>query len=300
MDDMVKIKPARNASQRTKNIRLGHGIVQLTTNHPARVAERIATLDLLSHGRVEFGIGEGSSVTELHPFDRRFRDKRAVWEAAVRAFRIVGRGTPRDLSVVIDKRIPLEAGLGGGSTDAAAMLRALAALWPDELSVAICHRVASKIGADVPFFLLGGTALGLGAGDELFPLIDLPKYWAVLLIPDFGVSTAAAYGWFDVAPRRIRPVESREPLAPRAADLSRVVKLVNELEPAVLAKYPEIRRMKTALRRAGATRPSMSGSGSCVFGLFSRRRDAAAAAAALRRREWRVIMTRTVTRGDVT
>jgi len=72
------------ASQRTKRIRLGHGIVQLTTNHPARVAERIATLDLVSHGRVEFGIGEGSSVTELHPFERRFRDKREVWEDAVR------------------------------------------------------------------------------------------------------------------------------------------------------------------------------------------------------------------------
>jgi alkanesulfonate monooxygenase SsuD/methylene tetrahydromethanopterin reductase-like flavin-dependent oxidoreductase (luciferase family) len=73
------------ASQRTKNIRLGHGIVQLTTNHPARVAERVSTLDLLSHGRVELGLGEGSSVTELHPFDRRFRDKREVWEDAVRA-----------------------------------------------------------------------------------------------------------------------------------------------------------------------------------------------------------------------
>ena len=72
------------ASQRTKKIRLGHGIVQLTTNHPARVAERVSTLDLLSDGRVELGIGEGSSVTELHPFDRRFRDKRAVWEDAVR------------------------------------------------------------------------------------------------------------------------------------------------------------------------------------------------------------------------
>ncbi|MBK5224202.1 MAG: LLM class flavin-dependent oxidoreductase [Acidimicrobiia bacterium] len=72
------------ASQRTKNIRLGHGIIQLTTNHPARVAERVSTLDLLSHGRVELGIGEGSSVTELHPFDRRFRDKRSIWEDAVR------------------------------------------------------------------------------------------------------------------------------------------------------------------------------------------------------------------------
>ena len=73
------------ASQRTKNIRLGHGIIQLPTNHPARVAERVSTLDLISDGRVEFGIGEGSSVTELHPFDRRFRDKREVWEDAVRA-----------------------------------------------------------------------------------------------------------------------------------------------------------------------------------------------------------------------
>src|SRR5918999_6237820 len=73
------------ASQRTSRIRLGHGIIQLTTNHPARVAERVSTLDLLNHGRVVLGIGEGSSVTELHPFDRKFRDKRSVWEDAVRA-----------------------------------------------------------------------------------------------------------------------------------------------------------------------------------------------------------------------
>jgi alkanesulfonate monooxygenase SsuD/methylene tetrahydromethanopterin reductase-like flavin-dependent oxidoreductase (luciferase family) len=73
------------ASQRTRNIRLGHGIVQLTTNHPARVAERVSTLDLVSNGRVELGLGEGSSVTELHPFGVRFRDKRIVWEEAVRA-----------------------------------------------------------------------------------------------------------------------------------------------------------------------------------------------------------------------
>jgi alkanesulfonate monooxygenase SsuD/methylene tetrahydromethanopterin reductase-like flavin-dependent oxidoreductase (luciferase family) len=72
------------ASQRTRNIRLAHGIIQLTTNHPARVAERVSMLDLVSRGRVELGIGEGSSVTELHPFDRRFRDKRAVWEDAVK------------------------------------------------------------------------------------------------------------------------------------------------------------------------------------------------------------------------
>ena len=72
------------ASQRTKNIRLGHGIIQLTTNHPARVAEKVATLDLVSDGRVELGLGEGASVTELHPFNLKYRDKRDVWEDAVR------------------------------------------------------------------------------------------------------------------------------------------------------------------------------------------------------------------------
>ncbi len=72
------------ASQRTSNIRLGHGIIQLTTNHPARVAEKVATLDLVSDGRVDLGLGEGSSVTELHPFNLRFRDKRDIWEDAVR------------------------------------------------------------------------------------------------------------------------------------------------------------------------------------------------------------------------
>src|SRR5436305_2029380 len=73
------------ASQRTTRIRLGHGIIQLPTNHPIRVAERVSTLDLLTGGRVELGLGEGQGPVELHPFGRRVRDKREVWEEAVRA-----------------------------------------------------------------------------------------------------------------------------------------------------------------------------------------------------------------------
>src|SRR6266498_2603464 len=73
------------ATQRTRRIRLGHGIIQLPTNHPIRVAERVATLDLLSGGRVELGLGEGQGPVELHPFGRRVRDKREAWEEAVRA-----------------------------------------------------------------------------------------------------------------------------------------------------------------------------------------------------------------------
>ena len=72
------------ASQRTKNIRLGHGIIQLPSNHPARVAEKVACLDLVSNGRVEFGVGEGASITELGPFDRELENKREVWEDAMR------------------------------------------------------------------------------------------------------------------------------------------------------------------------------------------------------------------------
>src|SRR6201989_3369560 len=72
------------ASQRTKNIRLGHGIIQLTTNHPARAAERIACLDLVSNGRVEMGTGESASITELGGFDREMETKREVWEDAIR------------------------------------------------------------------------------------------------------------------------------------------------------------------------------------------------------------------------
>src|ERR1043166_1482296 len=73
------------ASQRTRRIRLGHGIIQLPTNHPIRVAERVATLDLLSGGRVELGLGEGQGPVELHPFGARVREKREVWEEAVQA-----------------------------------------------------------------------------------------------------------------------------------------------------------------------------------------------------------------------
>jgi len=73
------------ATQRTERIRLGHGIIQLPTNHPIRVAERVSTLDLLSNGRVELGLGEGQGPVELHPFGRRVRDKREVWEESVQA-----------------------------------------------------------------------------------------------------------------------------------------------------------------------------------------------------------------------
>ncbi len=99
--------------------------------------------------------------------------------------------------VRLDKRIPLQAGLGGGSADAAATLLALARAWRVPVRPAQLTDVAATLGADVPFFLAGGTALGLGRGDEIYPLADLPRHWIVLLIPGFGVSSGDAYRWYD-------------------------------------------------------------------------------------------------------
>ena len=118
-----------------------------------------------------------------------WRAAEALWTSARR------RGSPTGVSVRVIKRIPRQAGLGGGSSDAAAALRALARVWRAKES---CVRDAAvRLGADVPFFLEGGTVLGLERGDLLFPLIDGPRAWVVLIVPPFGVSTPDAYRWWD-------------------------------------------------------------------------------------------------------
>src|SRR6476646_2609876 len=110
--------------------------------------------------------------------------------------------------------------------------------------------MAAEIGADVPFFFEGGTALGLERGDLLYPLIDQPRWWAVIARPPFGVSTKDAYEWWDA--------DERSSL-PGAKDLERVV----------APRHPQIARLAAKLRRAGARQAAMSGSGSAVFGLFA-------------------------------
>jgi len=216
-----------------------------------------------------------------------------VWRAAERVW--AGgrrRGAPRDVVVRIAKRIPMEAGLGGGSSDAAAAIRVLAALWRLDLTAARTRSIAAALGADVPFFLEGGTALGIGRGDVLSPLPDAPAAWVTLVVPAFGVRTAEAYGWFDQSDAtRARRASRLRPLAWPQALLDG-----NDLEAPVAARHPEIGRLVKALLRAGASHAAMSGSGSAVFGLFDRRVDASAAARALARRGRRIIVTRTLGR----
>jgi len=216
-----------------------------------------------------------------------------IWRAAERLWKAAGRrGAPRDIAVDLEKRIPLEAGLGGGSSDAAATLRVLSRLW--RVDAGEVRAAAAELGADVPYFFEGGTVLGLERGDLLFPLMDYPAAWVVIVLPGFGVSTKEGFGWWDSDNKA-----SRAGRAGRAGGLREVRSqsdLVNDLEAPVAARHPDIRRIVRALLKAGATHAAMSGSGSAVFGLFSRRSDAAGAAAALASRARRVLMTRTLNR----
>ena len=207
-------------------------------------------------------------------------DTNLIWRAAERVWRAAGRrGRAHGVSVDLRKRIPLDAGLGGGSSDAAAGLRAFGRIWRvDETKL---RAIGRELGADVPYFFEGGTVLGLDRGDLLFPLLDRPKAWVVLAWPGFGVSTKEAFGWWDA--RR------------RAKDMN-VGEFINDLQAPVAARHPEIGRLVTALRRAGASHAAMTGSGSTVFGLFSTERAARRAAQAVAGRARATLVTRTLNR----
>jgi 4-diphosphocytidyl-2-C-methyl-D-erythritol kinase len=205
-----------------------------------------------------------------------------VWRAAARVWAASGRrGGPRDVEIALTKRIPMQAGLGGGSSDAAAALRALASLW--RVSDSRWRDIAMSLGSDVPYFLEGGTVLGLGCGEVLFPLAAQPAAWVAVAVPRFGVRTPDAYAWWDKARAAGRPRRG----------------LANDLQAPVAARHAAISRFVNAMRRAGALHAAMSGSGSAVFGLFAHRASAVRAARALERGEpmvSRICVTHTINR----
>lgn len=221
-----------------------------------------------------------------------------VWRAASLLWRAAGRrgDRPRDAVVDLRKRIPAEAGLGGGSANAAMAILGLARTWKLDVDGPTVSRLAAGVGADAPFFLVGGTALGLGRGDDIYPLVDLPRTHVVLVRPQFGVSTAEAYGWYDDEPRLRRREPPRQPLPDSWPAWA--VTLRNDLEPAVIRHHPTIGRIRQALLDAGAVVAAMSGSGSTVFGLFERLDAARRTAADLARPGWLVVQTRTLSRAE--
>lgn len=200
-------------------------------------------------------------------------------------------GLRRGVEVELEKNIPPGRGLGGGSSDAAAALVGLLRLARTSLSPQEAFRLGGRAGADVPFFFLGGHALGVGRGEEVYPLEDAQPAYAVLVCPPYAIPTRTAYAWASRAYRNGRPTRgrrltSRRPPAiigrssPVAESSNWLWATGNDFEPVLFPRFPELARMKAALLRAGAHHAGLSGSGSAVYALFRHRALANRAAAA--------------------
>ncbi|MGC9973035.1 MAG: 4-(cytidine 5'-diphospho)-2-C-methyl-D-erythritol kinase [Bryobacteraceae bacterium] len=198
---------------------------------------------------------------------------------ALDAMRVTGRAEFR-----LKKRIPMGAGLGGGSSDAAAVLLALPVLAGRRLPLATLMETASCLGSDVPFFLLGGTAIALGRGTEVYPLADRPAAAGVLVAPAVHVATAEAYqalgrGSGELTSAALQDMisgfqscvwELGQALPGTAAPAAGE----NDFESVVFSRHPQLRSLKRRLEKLGANPAMLSGSGSALFGLFAGRGEA--------------------------
>ena len=181
-------------------------------------------------------------------------------------------GCDAPVAVTIRKRIPIGAGLGGGSTDAAAVLRGLNELLGAGLSTEDLMAAALSVGADVPFFIRGEAAWARGIGEELSPAGPLPRLAMVVLFPNLPVSTAWVYRNFRF---KLTKTSNNNNLIGKLDTPHEVAQvMVNDLETVTVSRYPRIARLKERLDREGAIGSLMSGSGSAVFGVFADEADA--------------------------
>ena len=198
------------------------------------------------------------------------------------------------INIHIKKRIPVAAGLGGGSSDAAATLKGLNELLELSLSRASLASLGVKLGADVPFFLCDGPAVCEGIGGKIATLDKLPNMWILLINPGFPVSTKWVYEEFDkMASLQLTQASRNVNGLPRFfKGLEEVAKVVhNDLEMVTASKYPEIKRIEKMLMDSGAVASWMSGSGPTVVGMFNCEKTRDDAFEKLNRPEWRVIKT---------
>ncbi len=191
-----------------------------------------------------------------------------VWRAAaaLRERYSIRRG----VKIRLEKRIPAEAGLGGGSSDAAATLIALALLWKIEISGDDLALVGGELGSDVPFFLHGGNARATGRGSVIETLEDSPQKHLLVIKPNASISTAKAYGILNRAALTSsdsKPILLRSQASDSSASID-LNSLHNDFEPVVFQLEPEIERAKVVLLKFGARAAMLSGSGSAVFGIF--------------------------------
>lgn len=244
-------------------------------------------------------------------------EKNLVYKAAVKLREFTG--IKEGARISLKKNIPVAAGLGGGSSDAAAALSGLNHLWGLGLPEETLRDLGREIGSDVPFFIGGPTAAGLGRGDELIQLSNETDYWYLLVNPGILISTAWVYSQVDIDADTVRfnsqPRESEKwigPLVKPNLELTKEddhIKIFlpdglrlegnkiwlfpyNDLEGVVIRRYPVIKKIKDEMVAGGAMCALMSGSGSSVFGIFRDRDSVERAGRNLRHHEWRTWIVR--------
>jgi len=218
--------------------------------------------------RLRFALREDGEVRRVNEVPGVPSDRDLVVRAA-RALQ-AACGTRRGVDIELEKRIPMGAGLGGGSSDAATTLRVLNRLWSAGLDEGALRDLGLRLGADVPFFLFGRPAWVEGVGEHLRPLV-WPERWYAVVVPPVEVPTGEVFAAAEL---------TRNTEALKMEDFSaQPARFKNDLEPVVVSRYPEVARHLAWLGRHGKAR--MTGSGSCVFAEFEVREAAQAVIDAL-------------------
>lgn len=178
----------------------------------------------------------------------------------------------KGIDALIEKDIPLKAGLGGGSSDAAGMLLKLNKIFRSPLNMQELQKLAFEIGSDVPFFLTKGDAIITGFGENIYEIPEavLPKYFIVLIIPDFGIGTKEAYNDFD----DFLLTNSIDYYNIQYLDFKKNIKFENDFETVIFGKHQILKEVKDSMMQWGAETSLLSGSGSTIFGAFKSKEKA--------------------------
>jgi len=191
-----------------------------------------------------------------------------AWKAAAVFYKAIGKD-PQGITIRITKRIPMGAGLGGGSADAAAVLKALNRHEGSPYTIFELARLGAKVGSDVPFCVQGGTAMAKGRGEQLSQLLPMPQCFYCIVKPGFSISTPELYAAWDQVEAPYHPQTAQMLRALDQQNLLRVAGFLgNTMEPVVAADHPEIARIRAVMEDCGALGSAMTGSGSAVFGVF--------------------------------
>lgn len=286
------------------------------------------------HDVIRVSVGRGSGIEIV------CKDPRVPLDSSNTCFRIAALvmealAAKGRVTIEIEKKLPVQGGMGAASSNAVATMVGLERALRKRLGGVAQRRIAGQVGSDLPLFVIGGTVLGVGRGEEVYPLPDLPATALVVVTPEIGVSTPRAFADWDALAEREKRTGAKQSelthlgssdrlfevgcalsawltglpdlpntgasakVGSRAGNLlSDLVRtgIENDFEKVVFPQFPELRDMKRALERAGSRYASLSGSGSTLYGLFRSSAEAVKAASRLRKQGLKAMATSTLTR----